>query len=120
MSRVTNLIITASTGEEEAISYLRQEFPGPPEGGGGDFSNLAIVPEVQPFIAGTKTPEASILLGAFNKFDEKRFLESVRQAPWIYPESVRVFWQRDGETCFGLCEVAQIQTGHIGVGMHNS
>jgi hypothetical protein len=88
MSRVTNVILTAHVGLQDASDpeidsvnkFLKER-----DGGYGDFV------EVTEHAGGTKHMECRVYLSAFNHADTETILKAVDQAPWRDKEMVQVF-----------------------------
>lgn len=83
MSVVTNVILTAFLNEEAALAWISGQLD--------KGSALVRLASDNSPMAGTKTLEATVCVGAYNYLSLARLLELVDAAPWDQPEHVRVF-----------------------------
>ena len=89
MSQVTNIILTAGLSEEDAIGWINAKMNEPDTHSHGDgFTPLH---KGNCPLAGNKTLEQTVCVGAFNYLSLDRFVGIVKQAPWYVPEDVRLF-----------------------------
>lgn len=101
MSVVTNVILTCSVDEEEAIQSLAAKLQAFSWGKGRPLRDVT----ESDWIAGEKAVEASILIGAFNFFDQREFMTAVRTSPFKHPNQVQVFLRYQGDAEFQECHV---------------
>lgn len=98
MSRVTDVILTASLQEEpgetrtypaveELNTWLRERR----------FGELK---EVSEAAGGTRAMQALVFLGAFNYLDLSEFVEAVKAAPWRDSEGIALFVKQEEEWRF--------------------
>jgi len=97
MSRVTNVILTFSLDEEEAIRELSTALTAFTWYGGRPLTDAA---EVDGLVAGSKAMECGICLGAFNYFDLSEFLTAIRNTSWKYPCELQLFIKEQEDDWF--------------------
>ena len=106
MSVVTNIILSFSIGEEEYAdnAYVLMKYVNEflianhhhPLGACLDgWSKCACV-------GGEKNLETPVFVGAFNYFDSEDFVGFLKTLPWLEPECVQVFIQKQEEDIFTL------------------
>jgi hypothetical protein len=93
MSTVTNVIITASCGED-GIDSLNASLKS--------ITNSGIFVEVSDYTVGTKAFEANIYLGAFNGLDLDGLTELVRKTKWKYPQDILVLVKEHEDNLFSV------------------
>ena len=92
MSRVTNVIVTASAGEDEAA--LGSHLTAILDGNGRPFI------DVDSASAGPKHLECRVFVGALNYIEESMFAEHLRSYRWQDPRDVRLFYKGEDDDAF--------------------
>ncbi len=104
MSTVTDVILTLSVlegDEDDAIHVLQPELDRIER----EHNRKVFAPApVSQHAAGGKTMQAVVFVGAYNRLPEDAFIEAIERTPWVAPEEVRLFIQREHDEC-GFHEV---------------
>jgi hypothetical protein len=107
MSRVTNLILSFSTGEnEEKCMSVVNSY---------QYRNITLnlvsidynknVEKGYCWYGGTKFMEANLYVGAFNHFDLDDFVAFLKTVKWEEPEDVQLIVKEEWETKFRIIEI---------------
>lgn len=92
MSTVTNVIFVMSVDEFEATQALQR------------ISSFQFGTYWQPLkddiTGGSKNLECEIYIGAFNYFDEDKFVDELKMVEWKYPEEIQVMVRRQDDDKF--------------------
>lgn len=104
MSRVTNIILSFSTVEDEdarikevnAFQYRHLQLDLVSADYNKDMEKGTV------WYGGTKFLETRIYVGAFNYFDTQAFLAHVKQISWEEPEDVLLIIKEEWDTRFKL------------------
>ena len=94
MSLVTNVILTADTSESEAVEWVNTHFIRE------DEKPFVLLNSDNAPLAGRKSLERTVCLGAFNFLDLGRLVEAIKSAPWTRPETVQLFVSQQHEEKF--------------------
>lgn len=96
MNVITNVILTASVDEDEAVKEL-SELISKYHWSGRQFVNAN--DHIDVVVAGNKAMECTVLLGAFNYLQINELLTAIKAAKWKFPEIVQLFFQtQDADT----------------------
>ena len=92
MSTVTNVIFVTSVDEYEATQALKK------------ISSFELETHWEPIsdshTGGSKNIECVIYIGAFNHFDEDKFVDEIKKVEWKYPEEIQVMVRRQDDDQF--------------------
>lgn len=91
MSNITNIIFVTSVDEDISMQALREisSFV--------DMDWQSLKDEVT---GGTKILECEVYVGAFNYFDENKFIDELKSIKWNYPEELQVMVKREDDDQF--------------------
>lgn len=91
MSNVTNVIFVTSVDEDRAILALRVI---------SSFVDMGWQSLQDYVTGGSKNLECEMFVGAFNYFDEQKFIDELKMVKWRYPEELQVMVRRQDDDRF--------------------
>ena len=92
MSTVTNVIFVTSVDEYEATQALQRI---------SSFQFGTYWEPIKDEVAGgNKNLECEVYIGAFNRFDEEKFVDELKMVKWKYPEELQVMVKRQDDDQF--------------------
>jgi hypothetical protein len=98
MSRVTNVILTVSAGED--IGEDGKDTVAELLNAAWDTDGCVPWKTAEDSAAGCKHMECGIYLGGFNHMDLAEFIKAIESIPWRYAEEVQLFVMEEEDSRF--------------------